>query len=90
MSDYSTPAVTDERTIKLAEAINQFADDVRGRMINVQTMVQETLDKQYKVNHEPQIELPFEKEYEYIKEKVNKSLAGSKKLDNFTHVFISG
>lgn len=90
MSDYSTPAVTDERTIKLAEAINEFADDVRGRMIDVQTMVQETLDKQYKVNHEPHIELPFEKEYEYIKEKVNKSLAGSKKLDNFTHIFIAG
>ena len=91
MSDYSTPAVTDERTIKLAEAINEFADDVRGQIINVQTMVQETLDKQYKVNHEPQIELPFEKEYEYIKEKVNKSLASSyKNLDDFTHVFISG
>lgn len=91
MSDYSTPAVTDERTIKLAEAINEFADDVRGRIINVQTMVQETLDKQYKVNHEPQIELPFEKEYEYIKEKVNKSLASSyKNLDDFAHIFISG
>ena len=91
MSDYSTPAVTDERTIKLAEAINEFADDVRDRMINVQTMVQETLDKQYKVNHEPHIELPFEKEYEYIKEKVNKSLASShKNLDDFTHIFISG
>lgn len=91
MSDYSTPAVTDERTIKLAEAINEFADDVRGRMIDVQTMVQETLDKQYKVNHEPHIELPFEKEYEYIKEKVNKSLASSyKNLDDFAHIFISG
>lgn len=91
MSDYSTPAVTDERTIKLAEAINEFADDVRGQIINVQNMVQETLDKQYKVNHEPQIELPFEKEYEYIKEKVNKSLASSyKNLDDFTHIFISG
>lgn len=91
MSDYSTPSVTDERTIKLAEAINEFADDVRDRMINVQTMVQETLDKQYKVNHEPHIELPFEKEYEYIKEKVNKSLASShKNLDDFTHIFISG
>ena len=91
MSDYSTPAVTDERTIKLAEAINKFSDDVQDRIINVQTMIQETLDKQYKVNHEPQIELPFEKEYEYIKEKVNKSLASSyKNLDDFTHIFISG
>lgn len=91
MSDYSTPAVTDERTIKLAEAINKFSDNVQDRIINVQTMVQETLDKQYKVNHEPHIELPFEKEYEYIKEKVNKSLASSyKNLDDFTHIFISG
>ena len=91
MSDYSTPAVTDERTIKLAEAINKFSDDVQDRIINVQTMIQETLDKQYKVNHEPQIELPFEKEYEYIKEKVNKSLASSyKNLDDFAHIFISG
>ena len=91
MSDYSTPVVTDERTIKLAEAINKFSDDVQDRIINVQTMIQETLDKQYKVNHEPHIELPFEKEYEYIKEKVNKSLASSyKNLDDFTHIFISG
>ena len=91
MSDYSTPAVTDERIIKLAEAINKFSDNVQDRIINVQTMVQETLDKQYKVNHEPQIELPFEKEYEYIKEKVNESLASSyKNLDDFAHIFISG
>lgn len=90
MSDYTTPAVSDESVIKLANAINSFYTEISGDVGNINEMLAEVTTKYYSVNHEPQIELPFEKEYEYIKEKVNKSLAGSKKLDNFTHIFISG
>ena len=90
MSDYTTPAVSDESVIKLANAINSFYTEISGDVGNINVMLAEVITKHYSVNHEPQIELPFEKEYEYIKEKVNKSLAGSKKLDNFTHIFLSG
>lgn len=91
MSDYTTPSVSDEAVENLAKAINLFYTEISGDVGNINEMLTEAITKHYSVNHEPQIELPFEKEYEYIKEKVNKSLASSnKKLDNFTHVFISG
>lgn len=90
MSDYTTPAVSDESVIKLANAINSFYTEISGDVGNINEMLAEVTTKYYSVNHEPQIELPFDAEYEYIKDKVNKSLAGSKKLDNFTHFFISG
>ena len=90
MSDYSTPTVTDESAIRLAAAVNQFADDVRDQIINVQTMVQETLDKQYTVNHEPKIDLPFENEYKYIHDELNAVYKQRGGLDALTHIFISG
>lgn len=91
MSDYTTPSVSDEAVENLAKAINLFYTEISGDVGNINEMLTEAITKHYSVNHEPQIEFPFEKEYEYIKEKVNKSLASSnKKLDNFTHVFISG
>lgn len=90
MSDYTTPAVSDATVSNLAKVISSFYTEISGDVGNINEMLAEVITKHYSVNHEPQIELPFEKEYEYIKEKVNKSLAGSKKLDNFTHIFISG
>ncbi len=90
MSDYTTPAVSDESVKYLANAINSFYTEISGDVGNINGMLAEVITKYYSVNHEPQIELPFEAEYEYIKNKVNKSLASSKKLDNFTHIFISG
>ena len=90
MSDYTTPTVSDESVSNLAKVISSFYTEISGDVGNINEMLAEVITKHYSVNHEPQIELPFEKEYEYIKEKVNKSLAGSKKLDNFTHIFISG
>lgn len=90
MSDYTTPAVSDEAVNNLANAINSFYTEISGDVGNINEMLAEVITKHYSVNHEPQIELPFEKEYEYIKDKVNNSLSGSKKLDNFTHIFISG
>ena len=91
MSDYTTPTVSDESVSNLAKVISSFYTEISGDVGNINEMLAEVITKHYSVNHEPQIELPFEKEYEYIKEKVNKSLASSnKKLDNFTHIFISG
>lgn len=83
--------MNDSTVLSLAAAIENFSRNVDNKLDAQAATINEILDKHYTVNHEPQIELPFEKEYEYIKEKVNKSLASSnKKLDNFTHIFISG
>lgn len=91
MSDYTTPAVSDESVKNLANAINSFYTEISGDVGNINLMLAETVSKYYTVNHEPQIELPFEAEYEYICEKVNKSLSSSyKTVNNFTHIFISG
>lgn len=90
MSDYTTPTVSDATVSNLAKVISSFYTEISGDVGNINEMLAEVITKHYSVNHEPQIELPFEAEYEYIKNKVNKSLAGSKKLDNFTHIFISG
>lgn len=90
MSDYTTPTVSDATVSNLAKVISSFYTEISGDVGNINEMLADVITKHYSVNHEPQIELPFEKEYEYIKEKVNKSLAGSKKLDNFTHIFLSG
>lgn len=90
MSDYTSPIVSDESINKLCLEISETARNTTEDIFNINSMLADVIYKHYTVNHEPQIELPFEAEYEYIKNKVNKSLAGSKKLDNFTHIFISG
>lgn len=90
MSDYTSPVVSDESINKLCLEISETARNTTEDIFNINSMLADVIYKHYTVNHEPQIELPFEAEYEYIKNKVNKSLAGSKKLDNFTHIFISG
>lgn len=90
MSDYTSPVVSDESINKLCLEISKTARNTTEDIFNINSMLADVIYKHYTVNHEPQIELPFEAEYEYIKNKVNKSLAGSKKLDNFTHIFISG
>lgn len=83
--------MNDSTVLSLAAAIENFSRNVDNKLDAQAATITEILDKHYTANHEPQIELPFEKEYEYIKEKVNKSLAiSNKKLDNFTHIFISG
>lgn len=89
MSDYTTPAVTDEAVSRLATNIREFADNVRELIINYDANINGVLSKQYTVNHEPQIDLPFNAEYDYICEKVNKALS-NRKLDRTTHIFISG
>lgn len=90
MSDYTSPVVSDESINKLCLEISESARNTTEDIFNINSMLADVIYKHYTVNHEPQVELPFEAEYEYIKNKVNKSLASSKKLDNFTHIFISG
>lgn len=90
MSDYTSPVVSDESINRLCLEISESARNTTEDIFNINSMLADVIYKYYTVNHEPQIELPFEAEYEYIKNKVNKTLAGSKKLDNFTHIFISG
>lgn len=90
MSDYTTPAVSDESIKKLCSEISEFTNEVSVDFRSISDTLSETVLKHYTVNHEPQIELPFEGEYDYFCEKVNKSLPSSKKLDKFTHIFISG
>ena len=86
MSDYTTPAASDSTVSNLADAIDAFARNTSVQLSEIKN----TIDKYYTVDHEPKIELPFKGEYDYICEKVNKSLPSSKKLDKFTHIFISG
>lgn len=91
MSDYTSPVVSDESIDNLCSEIVKLAGTTSNDIREIKDYVNRTITKEYTVNHEPKIELPFDKEYEYIKENVNKSLASSnKKLDNFTHIFISG
>ena len=90
MSDYTSPVVSDESINKRCLEISESARNTTEDIFNINSMLADVIYKYYTVNHEPQIELPFEAEYEYIKNKVNRSLAGNKKLNNFTHIFISG
>lgn len=90
MSDYATPAVSDKSVENLAQAINSFFGEVSRDVQNINDSLAEVVNKYYTVNHEPQIELPFEAEYKYIHDKVDSALSGSKTLDEYTHIFISG
>lgn len=89
MSDYTTPAVSDESINKLCSEISEFTNEVNTDFQSISNTLSETVLKHYAVNHEPQIELPFNSEYEYIFETVNKALS-NRKLDRTTHIFISG
>lgn len=91
MSDYSTPAVSDESVNNLAKAINSFYTEVLGDVGNINKRLTEVITKHYSVNHEPQIEFPFEKEYEYVCQKANEVLSSNNKTVNeLTHIFLSG
>lgn len=90
MSDYTSPVVSDESIDNLCSEITKLAGTTSNDIREIKDYVNKAITKEYTVNHEPKIELPFEAEYGYIKNKVNRSLAGNKKLNNFTHIFISG
>lgn len=90
MSDYTTPVVSDKSVENLAKSINSFLGEVSKDVQNINESLADVVNKYYTVNHDPQIELSFEGEYQYIHDAVNKKLQGSKTLDDFTHIFLSG
>lgn len=89
MSDY-TQTISDEAVLQLAEAIEKFADDVNQKLDNQAETVNGILSKQYTVNHEPKIELPFEAEYKYVHDNLNTIYADNGGIDKLVHIFISG
>lgn len=89
MSDY-TQTISDETVLQLAEAIEKFADDVNQKLDNQAETVNGILSKQYTVNHEPKIELPFEAEYKYVHDNLNTIYADNGGIDKLVHIFISG
>lgn len=89
MSDYTKP-ISDDEVRRLSDAIETFADDV-NKKIDLQTaLLDRTLGKQYAVNHEPKIELPFDNEYKYVLDKLAPTFVDKGGLDRLTHIFISG
>lgn len=87
MSDYTTPIVSDKAVEKLADEIRDFYEECSKDYRQILENLDEIVTKHYLVTHEPQIVLPFEGEYQYIHDTVKQ---GSKALDDFTHVFLSG
>ena len=91
MSDYTTPVVSDASIEKLCNEISKLAENTTKDIQNIKTTFSNITTKYYAVNHEPQIELPFEKEYEYVCQKANEVLSSNNKTVNeLTHIFLSG
>ena len=68
-----------------------YSDKFENDEVPTKTKLNDLATKEYTVNHEPKIELPFEKEYEYICGKVNEDLTSSNTtVNNYMHIFISG
>lgn len=91
MSDYTTPVVSDASIEKLCNEISKLAENTTKDIQNIKTTFSDIATKYYSVNHEPKIELPFEKEYEYVCQKVNEVLSSNNKtVNDSTHIFLSG
>lgn len=91
MSDYTTPVVSDASIERLCNEISKLAENTTKDIQNIKTTFSNITTKYYSVNHEPQIELPFEKEYEYVCQKANEVLSSNNKTVNeLTHIFLSG
>lgn len=91
MSDYTTPVVSDASIEKLCNEISKFAENTTKDIQNIKTTFSNITTKYYTVNHEPQIGLPFEKEYEYVCQKANEVLSSDNQTVNeLTHIFLSG
>lgn len=91
MSDYTTPVVSDASIEKLCDEISKLAENTTKDIQNIKTTFSNITTKYYTVNHEPQIGLPFEKEYEYVCQKVNEALpSDNQPINELTHIFLSG
>ena len=91
MSDYTSPVVSDESIDNLCSEIIKLAGTTSNDIREIKDYVNRTITKEYTVNHEPKIELPFDKEYLYVCQKINEDLASSNKtVNDYLHFFISG
>lgn len=91
MSDYTSPVVSDESIDNLCSEITKLAGTTSNDIREIKDYVNRTITKEYTVNHEPKIELPFNKEYLYVCQKINEDLASSNKtVNDYLHFFISG
>lgn len=91
MSDYTSPVVSDESIDNLCSEIIKLAGTTSNDIREIKDYVNRTIYKEYTVNHEPKIELPFNKEYLYVCQKINEDLASSNKtVNDYLHFFISG
>ena len=91
MSDYTSPVVSDESIDNLCSEITKLAGTTSNDIREIKDYVHKAITKEYTVNHEPKIELPFNKEYIYVCQKVNADLVSSNKtVNDYLHFFISG
>lgn len=91
MSDYTSPVVSDESIDNLCSEITKLAGTTSNDIREIKDYVNKAITKEYTVNHEPKIELPFNKEYLYVCQKVNEDLISSNKtVNDYLHFFISG
>ena len=91
MSDYTSPVVSDESIDNLCSEITKLAGTTSDDIREIKDYVHKAITKEYTVNHEPKIELPFNKEYLYVCQKINEDLASTNKtVNDYLHFFISG
>ena len=91
-------ALNSEYFPKIYDGMLKHNSQVDDKIDKIKDKVDDLIDKEnrkYIVNHDPIIELPFEEEYAYIKDKVDKIRCGetldkNRRLELFTHIFISG
>lgn len=91
-------ALNSEYFPKIYDGMLKHNSQVDDKISKIKDKVDDLIDKEnrkYIVNHDPLIELPFEEEYTYIRDKVDKIRCGetldkNRRLELFTHIFISG
>ena len=91
-------ALNSEYFPKIYDGMLKHNSQVDDKIDKIKEKVDDLIDKEnrkYIVNHDPIIELPFEEEYAYIRDQVDKIRCGenldkNRRLELFTHIFISG
>lgn len=94
-------ALKTEELSKIYDGILGFNARVEGDIDTIKAKVDELTEKEsrkYVVNHEPKIDLPFEAEYEYVRDQINlircegnpATSGDGRRLQLRTHIFLSG